>query len=113
MSRTHKTKPFEAKICQGLIKVWEEHDHTSGPCDLPELNYQTLQDRPRSTNCYWQGDYSDPMAFCGCHLCTGHYERKINAKRSRKIARHKTREWVKDLEAYDEEVIEQRNDLWW
>lgn len=112
MSRTHKTKPFEAKICQGLINVWEEHDHTRGPCDLPELNYKTLQYRRINTNCYWQGDYSDPMAFCGCYLCTGHHERVQNGKRNRKEAKRKTREWAKDPDLYDEEVIQNVREIW-
>lgn len=111
MSRTHKTKPFGVKVCQGLVDAYEAHDHSKGPCDLPALTPDSVNDWS-STRCNWWGNYSDPMAACGCHLCSGHYERKINTKRNRKAARAKTRGWVKDPESYSEEVIEQKRDFW-
>ena len=113
MSRTHKTKPFNAKACQRLIAVWEDHDHSEGPCDLPELNYQTMQLPYRATRCHWTADYNDPIAFCGCHLCSGHRERKIDKKRNRLAARNETRKWVRDPDSYDESVIEEKRSTWW
>ena len=111
MSKTHKTKPFQVKVCQGLVSAYEVHDHTKGPCDLPPLTPQSFYDWT-STRCHWWGDTNNPLSFCGCHLCTGNYERKINTKRNRKAVRTKTRKWVKDPSSYDEEVIEQRRDFW-
>lgn len=112
MSRTHKTKPLNVKACQGLVSAYEVHDHTKGPCDLPKMTPANAGYGAPDTNCYWQPNFYEPLSFCGCHLCTGNYERKINTKRNRKAAKTKTREWVKDPKSYDEEVIEQKREFW-
>lgn len=111
MSRTHKTKPFNVKVCQGLVTAYEVHDHSKGPCDLPPLTPQSV-DNWYSTRCNWWGKYSEPLAACGCAVCNAHFERKVNTKRNRKAAKNQVRNWARDPEAYDEEVIEQKRNFW-
>lgn len=111
MSKTHKTKPINVKVSQGLVGYTEDHDHRFGPCDLPELSAETGNYAP-GTNCRWRPDYADSLALCGCNLCTGHYSRLENNKRNRKEAKRVTRNWTRDPESYDEEVIQPKRDYW-
>lgn len=112
MSKTHKTKPLGVKVCQGLVSAHEVHDHTKGPCDLPEMNADNADYGRNETNCYWRPNFYESRAFCGCHLCTGHYSRIENTKRNRKEAKRVTRNWTRDPESYDEEVIQSKRDYW-
>ena len=112
MSRTHKTKPLGVKVCQGHVSFTEEHNHSNGPCDLPKMTPESAGFGSSKTRCYWRPNFYEPMSFCGCHLCSGHFSRKVNGKRNRKETKRKTREWARDPEAYDEEVIQQKRDYW-
>ena len=109
MSRTHKTKPYMVQMYQGHAPVEEVHDHSKGACDLPPFDPKNMETR---TRCHWDWKYDGKNHFCGCCLCTGHNERITNGRRNRKEARRKTRNWKKDPEAYDEELIEQKRELW-
>lgn len=112
MSRTHKTKPISVKAYQGHVGAIEEHDHSRGPCDLPPLTPDIVSFSRTKTQCTWYPDYNNPISCCGCHLCTQHDERKRNNKRYRQQTRQKTRDWAKDPDSYDEEVIRQKRELW-
>ena len=112
MSKTHKTKPLGVKVCQGLVGYTEEHDHRKGPCDLPKMTPDNAGFGSSKTNCYWRPNFYEPLSFCGCRICSEFHETKSVNKRNRHKAKRKTREWVKDLEAYDEEIIQDSKELW-
>ena len=109
MSRTHKTKRYTIQMYQKHCPVEEVHDHSKEACDLPEFNPKDMETR---TRCYWTWGYNGKNYFCGCRLCTGHNERIQNNRRDRKYAKQRTHDWTKDPELYDEEVIEQKRELW-
>ena len=111
MSRTHKTKPLGVKVCQGLVGYREEHDHSQGPCDLPKMTPDST-DYNRITRCTYAPDFSNPLSHCGCSTCSDPYGGKVVNKRSRHRANSKTRDWKKNPELDDEEVIEDSKGLW-
>ena len=107
MSKTHKTKPLGVKVCQGHVGFTEEHDHSQGPCDLPKMTPDSA-DYNRRTRCTYRADFSN----CGCSTCSDPYGGKVANKRSRHRANSKTRDWKKDPELYNEEVIQDLKKLW-
>lgn len=111
MSRTHKTKPLGVKVCQGHVSFTEEHDHSQGPCDLPKMTPDTTGFN-RKTRCTYVPDFSNPLSHCGCSTCSDPYGSKVVNKRVRHRANSKARDWKKDPELYDEEVIQDLKELW-
>lgn len=111
MSKTHKTKPLGVKVCQGLVGYTEKHDHSNGPCDLPKMTPDTTGFNYK-TRCTYRADFSNPLSRCGCSTCSDPYGGKVVNKRSRHRANSKARDWKKDPELYDEEVIEDTKELW-
>lgn len=89
MSKTDKTDPPWVKALSGNegVTYYARHNHSRGPCDLPK-DRKTITDRWGETRCSWEINWHrEYLSACGCRMCTGYEERKIERRRSRKNAR--------------------------
>lgn len=93
MSRTHAHRPWwtwltDARVCH------EDHDHTDGPCGLPDPLKQLDAIRTGAdgipsefatgaTRCRWVVDLDLIPPNCGCPMCTGAPWRRADRRRDR------------------------------
>ena len=69
MSRTEKTSPYIVKLWDGTLRRVAEHDHSTGPCDLPQTLAEHLA-RWNSTRCTWELHYDGTNIHdCQCGVC--------------------------------------------
>lgn len=91
MSKTDKTDPYWVKAASGKqgVAYKASHDHSRGPCDLPADHRKGLRAGWGKTRCHWTETLSFWMTEqqCGCPMCTGRDERRIERRRSRHNAR--------------------------
>lgn len=69
MSRTDKTKPFWVKLAHRDLQVVERHDHTGGPCDLPD-RFDAFAFARLTTRCRREFVETDTRVCC-CPMCHG------------------------------------------
>lgn len=101
MSKTYKTDPpwvYPIRIDKHKgMHVKEIHDHSKGPCDLPEeipKGFSAWLD----TQCWYSLDYGYTNT-CGCKMCTGYYERKEDRRKERhKGKAYSKRDYIKEYE---------------
>jgi hypothetical protein len=100
MSRTDKTKPFWVKLAHGDLAMVEQHDHTEGPCDLPDLSDAWAFKR-LTTRCRRQFFETDTRVCC-CPMCHGaDYPDRTEPQRRRRERRQRRRvdqDWRKEYE---------------
>jgi len=96
MSKTDKTAPFWVKLMRGDLETEELHDHTDGPCDLPDRTMKDAWTRPHKTRCYRVFVYSG-VHVCCCRMCHGDYGFDIPPSRRQRInSRRACRDWQRD-----------------
>lgn len=111
MSGTDKTDPWSVRL--GFRPAWvvEAHDHSVGPCSLPER-----ADRDDRTAFGWQprgacawvpapGAWFEAGPACGCEMCRGSFGSRAVRRRDRHRAVVSARSlvrWVNSGEDLDE-----------
>ncbi len=93
MSRTHVHLPYRVKVRHAAWRghFTERHDHSTGPCDLGRFDPADWQ----ATRCHIDLLYRGRNVCCGCRLCTGHDDRRVERRRDRHGARRQVREALK------------------
>jgi hypothetical protein len=98
LSRTDKTKPFWVKLAHRDLSMVEVHDHTNGPCDLPDP-FDAFAFRYRTTRCRREFFETDTRVCC-CPVChAAEYPDRTETqrrRRERREAKLADRNWAKD-----------------
>lgn len=122
MSRTIKTRPLHIRVMDPKdhsVGKRETHRHEKGYCDLPAPTIEALNERyeqlnngtyevTRSETCIYDFSYLGTN-ICGCPMCTGHFERKEEVRRTRRTTKVALNQETKRLRAADDldEVLEE------
>lgn len=115
MSRTIKTRPLYVRVMDPkdhTVGVRETHRHEKGYCDLPPRTIEALMERyellgngtyevSRHETCIYDFSYLG-VNICGCVLCTGQFERKEKARKSRRSTKASLTQEAKRLRAVDD-----------
>jgi hypothetical protein len=90
VSRTDKTRPALIKAADTPAYLVAEHDHRTGPCDLPPTRPAagsiSVAQKPGQT-CSWVPSthfWSSRAGRCGCSWCTGRISRRADLRRDRR-----------------------------
>ena len=96
MSNTLKTRPLSVRMAdpndKGVDYI-EVHNHADRECDLPGSTLDKVvygPVRPTQAPCHYSWTYTGHN-LCGCKMCTGQVERKLNARRVRHEGKTQTR----------------------
>lgn len=91
MSRTDKTKPFWVKLLHNDLHWVEEHDHTDGVCDLPDVR-DGVAFTYGTTHCRRAFVFTGTRTCC-CRLCSADAFTTSRRKRQRLDGRKAARNW--------------------
>lgn len=94
MSHTDKTDPFWVKLLHHDLDSMEVHDHTLGPCDLPEQPTELEHFNPYGRRCYWNFAYTGTQVCC-CVLCHGDSWGDGSVKKSRRRERARAKQQLR------------------
>lgn len=98
MARTDKTRPWHVKAADKPAYLVPEHDHRFGPCDLPARPAPGKADLHRPAEggrCFWTASrtfWSSKAARCGCPMCSGTFDRRVERRRARRTAKQALRD---------------------
>ena len=103
MSRTRSHQPYRARFNRQR-RPRQVHDHREGPCDLPALEQwqQELKKERRAWllhqryRCSWQLPYEELATLCGCEVCTGQADRRIERRQTRRSAATEIRQELRE-----------------
>lgn len=93
MSRTEETSPYIVRLWDGTLRRVAEHDHTTGPCDLPQTLTEHLAHWD-GTRCTWDLDY-DGTHVCCCQVCRAQTWVRAACRGEKSRARSALREELK------------------
>ena len=115
MSRTRKTRPLHVRMADpndNGVGFIEAHNHVNGrECDLPEhadaksieeAGVTFIADNTKRP-CHYSWTYKGSN-ICGCHMCTGHEENKIENRNERHETKEKLNE-IKKTHNYENDEI--------